>query len=129
MKGMVGRFALYYVGLTIAAGIILQLISMKTNAGLTVGILMGSAMGAHQAWAKKNERRFEGNERRNAALGMFGVDVLFGVVQFLLIDIKAPEGAAGLVIGVTAVFLLIHFAVIYLALGLSEKGLAKRGVI
>lgn len=89
MAGLMGWYALSYIGLAIITGIVLSLLGIKTNSGVSAVLVLAATRIASLRFGKKNKRCFSKKERvkATALLSMVNLSiqaiVLFGVAALL----------------------------------------------
>jgi hypothetical protein len=125
--GMLLRFTGLYIALLIAIIVIFALLELKGNSGANSGALIGSAFAACSWFCSKNRRVMTAGERRNAFLGLWGIDIAIQILvaQAVSAVVGTPLPLGALLIAVAFVGVL-HGAVLYFVTGWAGKHYLKQ---
>ena len=139
------RFTLVFVGMSIAALLITTWFSISGNAGLSVGILMASAVATGQKFITDHKRVFGGGEKLRMAFYCLLVSFVISVVLFVALMLVIGEDPQILVkellhlmpvwVAVASLVFagVLNFGMLYLSFGFLIRkifeGMVKRGEI
>ena len=126
ISGVLWRFLAAYVALMIAAVVTLRLLSITTNSGVNVGILIGAVLWPCMAFGTKNKRYFTATEKSKVIWGMIGVNLLLQLLVgggSLAAEGKLSVGALGFALLFVGV---LHSLAIAYFVGLGGKLLDKQ---
>ncbi len=127
VSGLLLRFTGIYVGLLISLVIAFDVLGLTSNSGVNSGALIGAVLGSCSLFGSKNKRFLEAQERKNAILGMWAIDVglqfLMSVVGGAVTGAQSPFSS--LLVAVAFVGVL-HGLVIYFMVGVAGKQYEKQ---
>ena len=121
------RFGIAYLVLLVVVGVVLYLFGVPGNSGANTAALLGAVMWACLSFAQKNQRYFEGQEKRRVVLGMVVIDLVIQAAFTLGVAALDPRPLS---LGALALVLLflgaLHALVIYFFIGLAGRQFAKQ---
>lgn len=139
----VAKFALAFLVILLAVGVVLSLLDMNSNAGITIAALMGAAVYAVSKFIEENRRVPVGAEKTKLVWFSFVAAWLISLIPFGVFASFTAEGAEmlktlrtasiPLLAGVIAFLSLFHLGTLWLSYGLLARkqfeALQKKGKI
>jgi hypothetical protein len=123
IAGVLVRFVLAYVLLMVAAGVVMNLLGIKSNSGVNVGILIGATLWPCMAFGQKNGRYFTPSEKTVVVLGMIAIDLALQLVVLLAMGGKMNSKV---LLGALAFVGALHAIGIYVVVGWGSRMLEKQ---
>ena len=128
--GVLGRFTLMFIILTIIVGLILNYVGIESSGGADIGVLIGAMFWSCSSFAKNNGRYFDKSEKIKVVVGFIIIDIAIqaAFAAAALLESGYDINVSMLVFSLGFVGFL-HAVAIYFFVGIIKKSLIKQGVI